>query len=55
MCLLPAESDAGIIFVCGYGLEVPATVENVLDNESCTALGRGEARVLGVEHLLGTL
>ena len=55
LTLLPAELDAGIIFVCGSGVEVPATVENVVDAERCTALGRGEARVLGVEHLLGTL
>lgn len=55
LTLRPAESDAGIIFVCGSGVEVPATVENVVESERCTALGRGAARVLGVEHLLGTL
>ena len=53
--LLPAVSDAGIVFVLGSGEAVPGTADHVVDDERATALGRGQARVRSVEHLLAAL
>lgn len=53
--LLPAEADAGIVFVSDSGVEIPATVEHVVSTDRCTTLGIGDARVSTVEHILGTL
>lgn len=55
LTLLPAEPDAGIVFVCHDGTEIPATTEYVIATERCTTLGLGQARVHTVEHLLGAL
>jgi UDP-3-O-[3-hydroxymyristoyl] N-acetylglucosamine deacetylase len=51
---LPAEADAGIVFV-SKGVEVPATVDSVVSTERATTLGVGAAKVGGVEHLLAAL
>ena len=55
VALLPAEPNAGVVFVCGGGEEVPATAEYVVGTERGTTLGSGKARVGAVEHLLGAL
>ena len=54
LTLLPAVSDAGIVFICD-GVEIPATAEQVVDTRRATTLGQGEARVMTVEHLLSAL
>ncbi len=55
LTLLPAAHDAGIVFICGRGLEISATAEHVVDTRRGTTLGRGAARVMTVEHLLSAL
>jgi len=52
LTLLPAAPHAGIVFICGRGVEIPATAEHVVDTRRGTTLGQGEARVMTVEHLL---
>jgi UDP-3-O-[3-hydroxymyristoyl] N-acetylglucosamine deacetylase len=49
--LRPAGVDAGRCFRVG-GVEIPATVEHVVDATLATVVGRGGARVALVEHLL---
>ncbi|MBN1458597.1 MAG: UDP-3-O-[3-hydroxymyristoyl] N-acetylglucosamine deacetylase [Armatimonadetes bacterium] len=50
--LLPAEPDAGIVFVAGDGTEIPALADRVVETTRGTVLGVGAARVGGVEHLM---
>lgn len=52
--LLPAEPDAGVVFVSA-GVELPATVDWVVSCERATSLGREGTTVAGVEHLLAAL
>ncbi len=53
--LLPAEPDAGVVFATKSGIAIPATADFVVDTERGTRLGRGEAAVGGVEHLMAAL
>ena len=53
--LLPAAPDAGIVFTCAAGEEIAAAAEHVADTDRGTTLGRAEARVGGVEHLMAAL
>jgi UDP-3-O-[3-hydroxymyristoyl] N-acetylglucosamine deacetylase len=53
--VLPAEADAGVVFVTGDGVAIPATPEFVVGTERGTRLGRGEAAVGSVEHLMAAL
>jgi UDP-3-O-[3-hydroxymyristoyl] N-acetylglucosamine deacetylase len=53
--LVPAEANAGIVFVLGEGEVVPATSDHAVRGERGTGLGRGEARVGSVEHVLAAL
>jgi UDP-3-O-acyl N-acetylglucosamine deacetylase len=55
LTLLPAEPDAGIVFISDSGIQVPATAEYVVGTDRATTLGVGTARVGTVEHLLATL
>jgi UDP-3-O-acyl N-acetylglucosamine deacetylase len=55
VALLPAEPDAGIVFVSSTGVEVPATGEYVAGTDRCTTLAVGDARIGSVEHLLAAL
>ena len=54
----PAEPDAGVVFrridLPGKP-EIPATLDQVVDTELGTSIGRGEARVRTVEHLMAAL
>jgi len=52
--LRPAESDAGIVFAV-QGEAIPATAEHVVDTVRGTTLGRGNARIGCVEHLMAAL
>jgi UDP-3-O-[3-hydroxymyristoyl] N-acetylglucosamine deacetylase len=58
LALLPAPANHGITFartdIAGRP-EVPARVENVVDDTLATTLGRGAATVATVEHLLAAL
>ncbi len=54
----PAPENAGIVFVCedfSPPIEIPAHIDYVVDLMRSTTLGRGEARVYTVEHLLAAL
>ncbi len=53
--LLPAEPDAGVVFVAGGELTIPATEEFVVDTRRGTTLARAGAAIGSVEHLLGAL
>jgi len=56
--LRPAPPDTGRVFRrvdVTPPVEIPATVDFVVDTELCTTLGRGETRVRTVEHLLAAL
>lgn len=53
--LLPAEPNAGIVFVTRSGAEIPATADHVAASERATTLAAGEASVRSVEHLLAAL
>jgi UDP-3-O-[3-hydroxymyristoyl] N-acetylglucosamine deacetylase len=58
MTLRPAEAGTGIIFHRSLGeqtVSIPACADNVVDTRMATVLGRGEARVSTVEHLLASL
>lgn len=55
LTLLPAAPDAGIVFICGSGAEIPAVAERVVETRRSTTLGQGGARVMTVEHVLSAL
>lgn len=54
--LLSADAHAGITFIrTDLGIAIPARFDNVVDTRLCTVLGRGDARVGTVEHLMAAL
>jgi UDP-3-O-[3-hydroxymyristoyl] N-acetylglucosamine deacetylase len=53
--LLPAEPDAGIVFVANDGTEMPALADHVVETTRGTVLGAGAATVGGVEHLMAAV
>ena len=53
--VLPAGPDRGLRFRLEGGVEIPARAEFVVDTVRATVLGRGDARVSTVEHLLSAL
>ncbi len=56
LILHPAEENAGITFVrSDLGIEFPAKAEYVTDTRLCTTIGKGEAQISTVEHLLSAL
>lgn len=55
LTLLPADPDAGIIFVSESGVEIPALADHVVATNRATTLGLGAGRVQSVEHLLSAL
>jgi UDP-3-O-[3-hydroxymyristoyl] N-acetylglucosamine deacetylase len=50
----PADADTGRVFCVG-SVEIPARADFVVDTARCTTLGKDEARVRTVEHLLSAL
>lgn len=55
LTLHPARVDSGVVFVShvrGRPVEIPARPDQVSSTALATSLGRGEARVSTVEHLL---
>jgi UDP-3-O-[3-hydroxymyristoyl] N-acetylglucosamine deacetylase len=54
--LAPAIADAGVTFVrMDVGVEIRATADHVVDTTLNTTLGKGQARIATVEHLLAAL
>ena len=56
--LRPAESGSGIVFhqtINDRTVSIRATAGNVVDTRLATVLGKGEARISTVEHLLASL
>ena len=56
--LRPAESGNGIVFhqtINDRTVSIRASAENVVDTRLATVLGKGEARISTVEHLLASL
>jgi len=56
LVLHPAEADSGITFSRpDLGITIPAHADYVTDTRLCTTLGKGEASIATVEHLLSAL
>src|SRR5262247_1123772 len=58
LTLHPARANSGIVFVrsdFGEPIEIPARSSEVVSTSFATKLGRGDATVGTVEHLLGAL
>ena len=58
MTLRPADAGVGIVFHRQIGdrkVTIEATSENVVDTRLATVIGKGDARVSTVEHLLAAL
>ena len=58
MTLRPAEAGTGIVFHRKIGertVTIEATSANVVDTQMATVIGKGDARVSTVEHLLSAL
>jgi UDP-3-O-[3-hydroxymyristoyl] N-acetylglucosamine deacetylase/3-hydroxyacyl-[acyl-carrier-protein] dehydratase len=56
--LHPASENTGIVFICedfSPPIEIPAHIDFVVDLTRSTTLGKGEARVYTVEHILAVL
>ncbi len=54
--ILPAGPDTGIVFRrTDLGVDVPATVENVVETSYATVIAAGGARVATIEHFLAAL
>lgn len=54
VAMLPAAPDTGVVFVTGRG-EIEAAVRNVRDTRRGTSLGKGDAEIHTVEHLLAAV
>ena len=55
ICLRPAPVNTGIVFLRSDlqpAAEIPARYDNVSDTRMCTCLGKGDAKIATVEHLL---
>ncbi len=56
LVLNPAEADTGIVFVrSDLGVEISAHVDAVVDTTLCTTIGKGDATISTVEHLMSAL
>lgn len=56
MVLEPLPSDYGIIFHrSDLGISIPLSADNIIDTTLATVLGKGEARVSTIEHLLSAI
>jgi UDP-3-O-[3-hydroxymyristoyl] N-acetylglucosamine deacetylase len=56
LALAPAAPDSGITFIrTDLGAEIPARADLVVDTLLSTSLGKGQARVATVEHVLAAL
>lgn len=56
LVLHPAAEDSGITFIrSDLGVEIPARASYVTDTRLCTTIGRGDAHISTVEHLLSAL
>ncbi len=54
--IVPAAPDTGIVFRrTDLGVDIPASVENVVETAFATVIGRGGARVATIEHFLAAL
>ena len=54
--ILPAAPDSGIVFRrVDLGVDIPASVENVVETAYATVIGCGTARVATIEHFLAAL
>ncbi|MGE5189696.1 MAG: UDP-3-O-acyl-N-acetylglucosamine deacetylase [Gemmatimonadota bacterium] len=54
--ILPAEPGTGIVFRrVDLGVDIPASVENVVETSYATVIGAGGARLSTIEHFLAAL
>lgn len=56
LVLEPLSANSGIVFVrSDLGIEIPLHFSNVVDTQLATTLGKGEARISTIEHLLSAI
>ena len=56
MELEPLDSNSGIVFYrSDFGVSIELKPENVIDTTMATVLGKGEARISTIEHLLSAI
>ena len=58
MTLRPAEAGTGVVFhrkMSDHTVSIEATAANVVDTRLATVIGKGDARVSTIEHLLSAL
>ncbi len=54
--ILPAAPDTGIVFRrVDLGVDIPASVDNVVETSYATVIGAGKARISTIEHFLAAL
>ncbi len=56
VALKPLDADSGILFChAKHGIEIPLSVDSVVDTAMATVIGREEARISTIEHLLSAV
>ncbi|MDQ6989839.1 MAG: UDP-3-O-acyl-N-acetylglucosamine deacetylase [Mariprofundaceae bacterium] len=56
LVLNPAEVDTGIVFIrSDLGIEIQGHVDSVVDTRLCTTIGKGEAKIATIEHIMSAL
>ncbi len=56
LVLHPADVDTGIVFVrSDLGVEIKGHISSVVDTKLCTTIGKGEATIATVEHIMSAL
>ena len=54
--IIPADPGTGIVFRrTDLGVDIPASVENVVETSYATVIGAGKARISTIEHFLAAL
>ena len=54
MRIVPAAANRGIVFITQAGVEIPATITHIAENEHglSTVIGSGDSQVSTIEHLM---
>ena len=54
--LEPLEPDSGIVFYrSDLGISIPLTPEYIIDTTMATVIGKGDARISTIEHLMSAV
>jgi len=56
MILEPLEADSGIVFYrSDLGVSIPMKPENIIDTTMATVIGRDNAKISTIEHLMSAV